>query len=312
MKKENLRLVFMGTPRISAYVFESMIEDGYHFVGLIAQPDRPVGRHGELEKVPTKLVAEKYGIPVFQPLKIRKEYEFVKDLEPDLIITLAYGQIVPQGLLDIPKYGCLNLHGSLLPKYRGAAPIQYALINNEKMTGMTLMEMIAEMDAGRMYAKQKVEITPDDNATSLFKKMGLAAKDLILENLPLYVDGQLPGELQNENLITFAPTIKIEQERIDLSQEADQILGWIRALSDRPGAYFILDGAKIKVFRAELVKLPAKGQVGEVIKADKDGLVIQLNGGQLSLLEIQKEGKKRMDYRSFINGNHQLFGRIFE
>ncbi|HNX16069.1 MAG TPA: methionyl-tRNA formyltransferase [Bacilli bacterium] len=312
MEKENLRLVFMGTPRISAYVFESMIEDGYHFVGLIAQPDRPVGRHGELEKVPTKLVAEKYGIPVFQPLKIRKEYEFVKDLEPDLIITLAYGQIVPQGLLDIPKYGCLNLHGSLLPKYRGAAPIQYALINNEKMTGMTLMEMIAEMDAGRMYAKQKVEITPDDNATSLFKKMGLAAKDLILENLPLYVDGQLPGELQNENLITFAPTIKIEQERIDLSQEADQILGWIRALSDRPGAYFILDGAKIKVFRAELVKLPAKGQVGEVIKADKDGLVIQLNGGQLSLLEVQKEGKKRMDYRSFINGNHQLFGRIFE
>ncbi|HPS18754.1 MAG TPA: methionyl-tRNA formyltransferase, partial [Bacilli bacterium] len=305
MEKENLRLVFMGTPRISAYVFESMIEDGYHFVGLIAQPDRPVGRHGELEKVPTKLVAEKYGIPVFQPLKIRKEYEFVKDLEPDLIITLAYGQIVPQGLLDIPKYGCLNLHGSLLPKYRGAAPIQYALINNEKMTGMTLMEMIAEMDAGRMYAKQKVEITPDDNATSLFKKMGLAAKDLILENLPLYVDGQLPGELQNENLITFAPTIKIEQERIDLSQEADQILGWIRALSDRPGAYFILDGAKIKVFRAELVKLPAKGQVGEVIKADKDGLVIQLNGGQLSLLEVQKEGKKRMDYRSFINGNHQ-------
>ena len=184
MKKEQLRVIFMGTPNISAKVFEAMIEAGYNFVGLIAQPDRPVGRHGELEKVPTKVVAEKSNIPVFQPLKIRKEYEFVKELNPDIIITLAYGQIVPQGLLDIPKYGCLNLHGSLLPKYRGAAPIQFALINNEKVTGMTLMEMIDKMDAGRMYAKKEVAIDENDNTTSLFEKMGEAAKQLILEALP--------------------------------------------------------------------------------------------------------------------------------
>ena len=128
---KKLRLIFMGTPEISAYVLEAMISNGYQFVGVIAQPDRPVGRKGQLEKVPTKIVAEEHDIPVFQPIKIRKEYEFVKELNPDLILTIAYGQIVPQGLLDIPRYGCLNLHGSLLPKYRGAAPIQYALINNE-------------------------------------------------------------------------------------------------------------------------------------------------------------------------------------
>ena len=240
MNKQSLKLVFMGTPDISAKVFEAMILDGYQFVGLIAQPDRPVGRKGELEKVPTKVVAEKYGIPVFQPVKIRKEYDFVKELNPDLIITLAYGQIVPQGLLDIPRYGCLNLHGSLLPKYRGAAPIQYALINNEKVTGMTLMKMVAAMDAGAMYAKKEVVIDEDDNSTTLFNKMGDAAKELILESLPLYIDGKLPEIEQDESLVTFCPTIKPEQERLDLTLSVKEINGWIRGLSDHPGAYFLL------------------------------------------------------------------------
>ena len=141
MEKNDLKLVFMGTPEISAYVFEKMIEAGYHFVGLIAQPDHPVGRKGLLEKVPTKAIAEKYSIPVFQPIKIRDDYAFIDEIKPDLVITLAYGQIVPQGFLDKIPMGCLNLHGSLLPKYRGASPIQTALINNETVTGVTLMEM---------------------------------------------------------------------------------------------------------------------------------------------------------------------------
>ena len=308
MNKEALRVIFMGTPEISAEVFEAMILDGYHFVGLIAQPDRPVGRKGLLEKVPTKVVAEKYNIPVFQPVKIRKEYEFVQELKPDVIITLAYGQIVPQGLLDIPKYGCLNLHGSLLPKYRGAAPIQYALINNEKVTGMTLMEMVAAMDAGRMYAKKEVEIDEEDNSTSLFKKMAGAAKELILESLPLYIDGKLPGEEQDESQVTFCPTIKPEQERIDLSLDVKEIFGWIRGLSDHPGAYFMLEDKKLKVFKAKVIN-DQEGNVGEIIRADKGGLVVQLKGGQLSLLELQKEGKNKMDYKSFLNGNQNLLGK---
>ena len=309
MEKKDLRVIFMGTPAISAYVFEAMINDGYNFVGLIAQPDRPVGRRGELEKVPTKVVAEKYNIPVFQPLKIRKEYEFVKDLNPDVIITLAYGQIVPQGLLDIPRYGCLNLHGSLLPKYRGAAPIQYALINDEKVTGMTLMEMVAAMDAGRMFAKEEVVIDEEDNATSLFNKMAVAAKELILEKLPEYIDGKLPGEEQDESLVTFCPTIKAEQERLDLSLNVYQINGWIRGLSDHPGAYFLLEGKKLKVYKAKVINEKETGEVGTIIQADKNGFVVQLLGGQLQLLEVQKEGKNRMDYKSFLNGNQGLLNK---
>ena len=203
----------MGTPEISAEVFEAMILDGYNFVGLIAQPDRPVGRKGLLEKVPTKVVAEKYNIPVFQPLKIRKDYAFMEELKPDVIITLAYGQIVPQGLLDIPQYGCLNLHGSLLPKYRGAAPIQYALINNEKVTGMTLMGMVAAMDAGPIYATKEVVIDEEDNSTSLFKKMAVAAKELILEKLPDYIDGKLPTAIFTVN----SKTIDNKEAIFDLS-----------------------------------------------------------------------------------------------
>ena len=309
MDKKKLKVIFMGTPEISAYVLEAMVNDGYNIVALVTQPDRPVGRKGQLEKVPTKVVAEKYRIPVFQPLKIRKDYEFIKELHADVLITLAYGQIIPQGLLDLLPYGCLNLHGSLLPKYRGAAPIQYALINNEKVTGMTLMEMIAAMDAGRMYAKKEVVISEDDNATSLFNKMAVAAKELILEKLPLYIDGKLPGEVQDESLATFCPTIKPKQEKLDLSLTVDQIYGWIRGLSDHPGAYFLLDNQKLKVFKAKVISHNTNHEVGLIIKADKGGLVVQLNGGELSLLELQKEGKKRMDYKSFLNGNQGLLNK---
>ncbi len=309
MNKKNLKVIFMGTPEISAYVLEAMINDGYNIVAVVAQPDRPVGRKGQLEKVPTKVVAEKYHIPVFQPLKIRKDYEFIKELHADVLITLAYGQIIPQGLLDLLPYGCLNLHGSLLPKYRGAAPIQYALINNEKVTGMTLMEMIAAMDAGRMYAKKEVVIDEEDNATSLFNKMAVAAKELILEKLPDYIDDKLPGEAQDESLATFCPTIKPEQEKLDLSLTVDQIYGWIRGLSDHPGAYFLLDNQKLKVFKAKVISHNTNNEIGLITRADKGGLIVQLNGGELALLELQKEGKKRMDYKSFLNGNQGLLNK---
>ena len=236
MEKKELNLLFMGTPEISAYVFEQMILDGYHFVGLVAQPDHPVGRKGIIEKVPTKVIAEKYNIPVFQPIKIRKDFSFMDNLKVDLVITLAYGQIVPQGFLDIPRFGCLNLHGSLLPKLRGASPVQTALINNEKVTGVTLMEMVAAMDAGRMYGKKEVIIDEEDNATSLFKKISEAAKDLVLELLPKYVDGELEGIPQNEEEVTFCSLIKPEQEKLDLSKDILEVYGYIRGLSDEPGA----------------------------------------------------------------------------
>ena len=312
MEKKNIRLLFMGTPEISAKVLREVINEGYNVIGVIAQPDRPIGRKGELLKVPTKVVAQEHNIPVYQPVKIRKEYEFVKDLKPDIILTVAYGQIVPQGLLDIPPYGCLNLHGSLLPKYRGAAPIQYALINNEQVSGMTLMEMIDKMDAGKMYAKQEVIIDEEDNSTSLFEKMGDAACALVRDALPLYLEGKLPGEEQDENLVTFCPTIKPEQEKLDLQSSTKELFGWIRGLSDAPGAYLYLDDAKLKIYKAKIFSDQVEGRIGEIVKADKGGLILQCKDGQLALLELQKEGKKRMDYKSFINGNQNLKGKILK
>lgn len=306
MDKTNARIIFMGTPSISSKVLEGLILDGYKIIAVIAQPDRSVGRKKILEPVPTKVVAEKYNIPVYQPEKIRKEYDFVKELNPDLILTLAYGQIVPQGLLDIPKLGCINLHGSLLPKYRGAAPIQYALINNEKKTGMTLMKMVKEMDAGEMYATEEVEIADEDNATNLFEKMGDAALKLILRVLPDYLDGKLPGVPQDESQVTFAPSIKPEEEKIDLIKSKEEIFGLVRGLSEVPGAYLYFDELKLKIYRAQIVSDEIIGEIGEIVKADKFGLHLQTNNGIIALLDLQLEGKKRMDYKSFINGHPQL------
>jgi len=299
----------MGTPDISAYVFESMIIDGYQFVGLIAQPDKPVGRHNILCDVPTKVIAKKYGIPVYQPIKIRKEYDFVKELNPDVIVTLAYGQIVPQGLLDIPKFGCINLHGSLLPKYRGASPIQASLINAEKETGVTLMEMIDKMDAGRMYAKKVVAIEENDNSTTLFDKIKIAAKDLILESLPDYIDGKLKGEVQDEEKVSFCSIIKKEEEHLNLSLPIVNVLGWIKALADQPGAYLSIDNIKVKIFKAHIVSNKVINEIGTINSADKNGLILQCSDGELSIDELQKEGKKRIDFKSFINGWNDLKGK---
>ena len=308
----NKRIVFMGTPEISATVLEGIISSGYNVIAVIAQPDRPVGRKKILMPVPTKEVALRHNISVYQPIKIRKEYDFVKELKPDVIITLAYGQIVPQGLLDIPPLGCLNLHGSLLPKYRGAAPIQYALMNNDKVTGMTLMKMVKEMDAGEMYASEEVIIEESDNSTSLFKKMGEAALRLILKELPTILEGKLVGTPQDESMVSFAPSIKPEEEKLDLNKSKEELHGYIRALSDVPGAYLYLEGLKFKIYRSSIVSDELIGKVGEIVKADKKGLHLQTKNGVLALLDVQLEGKKRMDYMSFINGHPNLLHELLQ
>lgn len=312
MDKKDARIIFMGTPNISAKVLKGMINDGYNIVAVIAQPDRPVGRKKIIVPVPTKEVANAFNIPVYQPVKIRKEYDFVNDLKPDVIVTIAYGQIVPQGLLDIPTIGCVNLHGSLLPKYRGAAPIQYALINNEKISGMTLMKMVKEMDAGEMYDKEIVEISNEDNATSLFEKMGDAALRLILRALPKYLNNELVGIPQDESLVTFCPTIKPEEEKLDLSKSKEELFGYIRGLSDEPGAYLYLDEAKFKIYKSEIISDEILGEVGQIVKADKNGLYLQTVNGLLNLLIVQKEGKNKMDYKSFVNGNKDILNKILK
>lgn len=309
MDIKQTRIVYMGTPEISAFVLEGLIKAGYHIVGVIAQPDKPVGRNKTLEVVPTKAVALKYNIPVFQPIKIRLDWSFINDLAPDLILCFAYGQIIPRGLLDAPKHGCVNLHGSLLPKYRGAAPMQYALMRGDTVTGVTLMQMIDQMDAGLMYAKKEIPLTADDTLKSLSAKMAQAALDIALEKLPDYMNGLLLGEPQNEEEVVFSPSITKAQEHIDLTKSAIDVVNYIRALNDEPGAYLLDGQSHLKIYLAEVINDLVTAEVGTIVKADKHGLHLQCKDGQIAIYELQKEGKRVVDYKSFVNGERDLLGR---
>ncbi len=305
------RIVYMGTPEISAIVLRGMIEAGFPIVGLVCNEDKVAGRGNKIEMPPTKKVAMEHGIPVFQPHRIRLDYAFLEELKPDVIVTMAYGQIVPKGVLDIPGHGCINLHGSLLPKLRGAAPIQRSLINGDAETGVTLMEMVEAMDAGRMYDKAIVPISEDDNYSSLATKIGIAARDLILSDLMPYLQGRLPGIPQEESEVTIAPKILPAEEHLSLSQDAESFLHYVRGLSDTPGGYLMLGGKKFKIYAAHFVASDVLGIPGEIVD-DKKKLHLQLKDGVVSLDSVQLEGKKRMDAHSFVNGFQGLKGQILE
>ena len=307
---QDVRILYMGTPQISANVLEELIMDGFNIVGVVAQEDQPVGRKAIITEVPTKVVAKRFNIPVYQPHKIRLDYEFVKEINPDLILTMAYGQIVPQGLLDIPKLGCLNLHGSILPKYRGAAPIQRAIMNGETETGVTLMEMVDKMDAGKMYGVKKCYIFPEDNYTSLCEKIFVCAVRAVREFLPKYIAGELKGEEQDESKVTFADKIKPETEKLSLDYGVDQFINYVRGMSEEPGAYVLLEGQKFKIFKAAKVNQNIDGPVGTLFI--NKGVYLKLKDGVIELNEVQMAGKKKMDGKSFANGSRQIDGKIVQ
>jgi len=303
---KDIRIVYMGTPEMSAQILEKMIEDGFNIVGVIAQEDKPVGRKGILEPVPTKRIALEHHIPVFQPHRIRKEFDFVRDLKPDLILTMAYGQIIPHELLEIPTIGAVNLHGSILPKYRGAAPIQRAIWDGEKETGVTLMEMVDEMDAGDMFAVEKCEILDSDTYSIVCDKIVACCIKLVEEKLVDLCNGKLPKIPQNTDEITFANKILPEDEKLNLTENCWSFLKHAHALSEHPGAYVFVDGKKLKIFKVQITNKDVSSPIGTLIIDKK--VRLQLSDGQLEILELQMEGKKKMDGRSFANGNHQLNG----
>ena len=288
-------------------MLENLIKNGYKIVAVVSQADKPQGRKMILTPTETKLVAQKYNIPVFQPVKIRDDYEFLKELEPDIILTMAYGQIIPQAVLDIPKYLPLNLHGSILPKYRGASPIQQAILNGDKSTGITLMEMVDKMDAGRMFYKKEVDIKDDDNYEALSDKLAYLAYEVFDEGIQGVIDGSNKGEEQDENLVSFTKKIKSEESLIDFDGDANSINNKIRAFYPDPGTYFVFNNEKIKVAKAEVVSLSSDKVPGTVIKYDKNDLIIACKHNALSIKLLQKPGKKMMDYKSFFNGNQNLF-----
>ncbi len=303
LKNSDVKVLYMGTPNMSAKVLEALIGNGYTIVGVVSQEDKAVGRHRLIEKTPTKLVAEKYNIPVFEPRKIRENYDFAKKLDFDVIVTMAYGQIIPQELLDLSKIGNVNLHGSILPKYRGAAPIQRAIMDGDKETGISLMEMVAAMDAGDVYDTIKVAIDPLDTYSSLATKLSEAAADLIVKDLIKYANGELARHKQEESLVTVAKKIAPSEERIPLNLDVDKTSCYIRGLSEEPGAYFVLGDKKLKVYGAKVFSDEILGEIGSII-CNKKHFLLQLKNGILELLSVQVEGKKRMDGVSFLQGAH--------
>ncbi|CAM3134807.1 methionyl-tRNA formyltransferase [Lactococcus hircilactis] len=307
MKKT--KLLFMGTPEFAATVLRGIIaHDEYEILAVVTQPDRKVGRKHELKMPPVKTVALEFGLPVFQPEKLSqsKELEALLELGADGIVTSAFGQFLPSRLLDAVQFA-VNTHGSLLPKYRGGAPIQYALRNGDEVAGVTLIEMVKKMDAGGMIAKTSIPILDEDNAGSLFEKLAIVARDLLLESLPQYLLGNLKPVAQDETKVTFSPNISPEEEKIDWTKSAREIFNHIRSLAPHPVAHTFLNGARFKIEAVEIVEKNTVStdnipKPGEIVEKTKKRLLVATKNGFVSLKVVQPQGKPQMSIESYLNG----------
>lgn len=300
---ENIKVVFMGTPEFAKVVLESLI-DVVEVALVVTQPDKEVGRKRVLTPSPVRAFAIENGIETFTPSKIRTDHEKIKEIEPDLIVTCAYGQIIPKEVLDIPKYGSINVHGSLLPKYRGGAPIQRAIMAGDDETGITIMYMDEGMDSGDMILKKSIPIDIEDNIDSLNAKLAILGSELLLKVLPQVVDGTAPRIKQNERDVTFAPIIKKDDEILDFSKTTREVYDHIRALSPTPGAHFLLEGKKIKVYSSKMSYDVEPSMVpGAISHICKEGLGIKTKDGEIILTEVQPEGKNKMNARDYLSGS---------
>lgn len=310
----NTRIVYFGTPEFAQSILKALIDEKYNIVGVVSQPDRPVGRKHIMTPTPTHEVASMYGIPCIQPEKLSDAKQEIFDLQPELIITCAYGQFVPTSILNYPKYGCINIHPSLLPKYRGGAPIQHAIMHGDSQTGVSIMEMVKEMDAGRVFAQCTVDIDEDETMSQLSEKLNAASIDLLLQMLPKYIRGELVGTEQNESQVVIAKTISKEEEQVHFRQESlEEAYNHIRALIDWPIAYGSLEGRRIKFYKVRKEMKPIEAPAGTVLGFTDHALNIACNGGVLKVYELQMEGKKRMDADAFKNGYAQeVIGKVFE
>ncbi len=309
-----MKIVFMGTPDFSVPILQGLIEH-YDVVGVVSQPDKRVGRHQELVSTPIKKVAEEYSIPVFQPEKIRNNYQEILDLKPDMIITCAYGQIIPKEILDYPKYGCINVHASLLPKLRGGAPIHKAIIDGYEKTGITIMYMDVGMDDGDIISQKEISIEDDDNLERLHDKLSILGKELLLETLPSILDGTNSRTKQNMKEVTFAYNIKREEEHISFDKNSRDVFNLIRGLSPVPGANAILFGKEMKIYESILLKQEYSNVCcGTIVDITKKGIVVKTKDGSILLTKVKPFGKKTMDASSYINGigKDQLLGQVFE
>lgn len=300
-----LKIVFMGTPDFSVPVLTRLINDGYDVVGVVTQPDRPKGRKRELTPPPVKVEALKHGIPVFQPEKIREKenVERVIDWGADLIVTAAFGQILPKSLLDAPRLGCINVHASLLPELRGGAPIHYSILQGKSKTGVTIMYMVEKLDAGDILTKVEVPILEDDHVGTLHDKLSEAGAELLSKTIPALLNGEIVPVKQKDEEATFAFNIKREQERINWTNNGEVIYNHIRGLHPWPVAYTYLNGQVLKVWWGEKVVVKKIEKPGTIIRKDEDGIVVSSgNEVAIKITELQISGKTRMSGEQFMRG----------
>jgi methionyl-tRNA formyltransferase len=306
----DVRIVFMGTPDFAVPSLKALVEEGYRVVGVVTQPDRPRGRKQELTPPPVKRAALEWNLPVFQPEKLR-DVESVKqvlDWKPDLIVTAAYGQILPEKILNAPRFGCVNVHASLLPRYRGGAPIHRAIVNGERETGVTLMYMVKKLDAGDIISQRSIPITPEDHAGSMHDKLSRLGAELLKETLPRLLRGEIKAVPQDESMATFAPNLTREDERIDWNRPANQIACQVRGLHPWPVAFTVWKGKPLKVWWAVALDEPADAEPGTVKRVDERGIAVAAGEGTLLLTEVQPAGKTRMKAAEFARGRRMETG----
>jgi methionyl-tRNA formyltransferase len=299
---KDIRTVFMGTPEFALATLEGLLDFGLNLVGVYTQPDRPSGRGKKLTPPPVKILAESRGIKVFQPLKLRAP-EVVSELRalaPDLIVVVAYGQILPKSVLDIPQYGCINVHASLLPAYRGAAPINQAIVDGRTETGITTMLMDVGLDTGDMLVKKTTAIGPFETAGALHDRLALLGREAMEETLRQLCAGTLHSEKQDDTLSSYAPMLKKEDGRIDWRRSAAEIHNQVRGLDPWPGAFTCLDGEVLKI--ANSAPEEGVGEPGAIVSADPDGVRVACAGGVLKIGELQLPGKKRLPAGEFLRG----------
>ena len=312
--EKELKIVFMGTPEFAVPVLSMLIKN-YNVRAVVTQPDKLVGRNQELVYSPIKKLANDNTILVLQPNKIREEYQEILDLNPDLIVTCAYGQIIPKKLLDAPKYGCINVHASLLPKLRGGAPINRAIMNGHSKTGITIMYMNEAMDEGDIIAKEEVIIEDTDTASSLHDKLSILGSNLLEKTLPSILNGTNDRIPQNNYEATYAPIIKRTDERIDFSKTKREVNNLIRGLYSYPGAYSIYNGKILKIWKSRISSEYPMGINGEITNIYDDGFGVKVSNGEIVVLEVQLEGKKKVSAKDFINGElnkGEIIGKVLE
>lgn len=315
MDKKNIRIVFMGTPDFAIPTLERLFSDDYTLALIVTQPDKPVGRKRELQKPPIKLFAETHKLPISQPQKIKANTDFINQLQnikPDFIVVVAYGKILPDKILEIPRYGCLNIHGSLLPKYRGASPIQSALMNGEKETGVTIIQMDQGMDTGDIIAIEKINIESDETSNMLHDRLAKVGAELLSKALPIYIQGKITKTPQNHTNATYTKIFTKEDGLIDWSKHAQIIYDKFRACTPWPGVFTFLDGKRFKIIEMKIEENKIKNaEHGTIFFKDSQKILVSCGEATLlELLNVQIEGKKAMTSNSFINGYASFNGIV--